>query len=245
MLNSALKVILTAAIFVGTLQADEVDIKVGILHFPPFYVVDKEKGVSGVYTELLKKILERAGYSYTIDGFPPKRFYTQLGDNTTNLFIGVKGSQLIEGKVAFGKLKFEGIQLRAYSMGDRPVITDKDALIGQRVIVIRAFGYGGLAKFLRDPKNNIHLVEATDHFSAFKMLEANRGDYLLDYRTTSQVVIDELKLEHVRHGVLMHAYTFFIINKQYPNYQEVLNKLEAAYLALVDEGVVENLLAKD
>ena len=241
----AIALIVSVLLTVGTLQADEVDIKVGILHFPPFYVVSEDRAVSGVYAELLRKILERAGYSYTIDGFPPKRFYTQLGDNTTNLFIGVKGSKYIEGKVAFGKLKFEGIELRAYSMKGRPIITDKNELIGKRVIVIRAFGYGGLAKFLSQPENNIQLIEATDHFSAFKMLVANRGDYLLDYRTTSQVVIDELNLQNIEHGVLLHAYTYFIINKQYPDYEKVLHKLEATYMELMEEGVVDNLLAKE
>lgn len=221
--------------------ANDVDIKVGVLHFPPFYVVDETKGVSGIYTDIIGKVLTKAGYTYSIDGFPPKRFYTQLGDNTTNFFLGVRGSEHIEGKVEFGRLEFEGIQLRAYSTTGKPIITKKEELTGKRVIAIRGFGYGGLAKYLHDPANSIKIIETGDHFTAFKMLAAGRGEYLLDYRATSSLVIEELKLTDIEYGVMMQAHTYFIINKQFPGYQQALAKIEAAYLDLADSGQVEDI----
>ncbi|NOR51095.1 MAG: hypothetical protein GQ470_00605, partial [Gammaproteobacteria bacterium] len=158
MIKLLLKIV-CMVIIVGSANASEVDIKIGVLHFPPFYVISEKDGVSGIYTEILEKVLSKAGYSYSIDGFPPKRFYSQLGDNTTNLFIGVKGSKLIEGKVEFGDLKFEGIQLRAYSTNKNKVISKKEELVGKKLIVIRAFGYGGLVAYLKKPENNIQLIE--------------------------------------------------------------------------------------
>ena len=222
-------------------KAAEVDLKVGVLHFPPFYVVEGPGHVSGIYTDIIEKVLNRAGFTYSIDGFPPKRFYKQLGENTTNFFLGVRGSEYIEGKVAFGELEFEGIQLRAYSTGDTPVVTQKEELSGKRVIVIRGFGYGGLAKYLHEPLHEINIIETGDHYTAFKMLAAGRGDYLLDYRTTSTLVIDDLGLSGIRYGVMMQAHTYFIINKNYPNYSEVLSKIEQAYLELVKEGQVPDI----
>jgi len=235
--------IVCMAVIVGSANAREVDLKIGVLHFPPFYIVSEKDGISGIYTDILEKVLTRAGYSYSIDGFPPKRFYTQLGDNTTNLFLGVRGSKYIKDKVEFGDLKFEGIQLRAYSTNKNRVITKKEELIGKKLIVIRAFGYGGLASYLKKPENNIQLIETTDHYTAFKMLAANRGDYLLDYRATSTLVMDKLNMTEIHYGVLLQANTYFIINKKYPSYKDVLRKLEAAYLELVEEGVIDDIRA--
>lgn len=219
------------------------DLKVGVLHFPPFYVVSETEKVGGIYTDILRKVLAKAGYTYSIDGFPPKRFYIQLGNNTTNFFLGVRGSKYIEGKVEFGTLEFEGIQLRIYTTDQKKVITKKEDLVGKRVIVIRAFGYGGLAKFLQDPKNKVDVIETSDHFTAFKMLAAGRGEYLLDYRATSSLVMDTLKLKNIHYGVLMQAPTYFIVNKQYPNYQDVLSRVEKAYLDLVKAGEIDDIRA--
>lgn len=229
----------------SVINANEIDIKVGVLHFPPFYVFSENGEVSGIYTDIIRKVLSGAGYNYSISGFPPKRFYTQLGDNTTNFFLGVKGSKYIEGKVEFGHLKFEGIQLRIYSKGDKPILSTKEELKGKRVIVIRGFGYGGLSKYIQNPENNIEAIEATDHYLAFKMLYAGRADYLLDYRATSSLVIDELKLSDINYGVMQQANTYFIINKQYPDYQQVLHNIENSYISLVESGDIEDIRVKD
>ena len=68
-----------------------------------------------------------------------------------------------------------------------------------------------------------------------------RGEYLLDYKATSQVVMDELGLTDIGYGILMQAHTYFIINKQYPNYANLLQDVEKAYLDLVSEGVIKDI----
>lgn len=219
----------------------EVDLKVGVLHFPPFYIVGENDQVSGIYTDIIKRVVTKAGYSFSMAGFPPKRFYKQLGDNTTNFFLGVKGSKFIEGKVEYGKLEFEGIQLRIYSSDDSEILTTKEQLKAREVIVIRGFGYGGLAQYLQNPENNIKTIEATDHYSAFKMLSAGRAKYLLDYRATSNLVIDKLKLTGINYGVLQQAYTYFIINKAYPEYAQVLQNIEDTYIDLVNNEGIEDI----
>ena len=215
-----------------------VDIKVGVLHFPPFYILEEDQPVKGVYAELTRNILDKAGLSYTITGYPPKRFYQNLGLGVTNLFIGVKGSKLIEGKVSYSNTVLRGLELRSYFRTRTVPAKSKEDLKNQSVIIIRGFGYGGLIRYLQDPANNIHLVVVGSHKTAFKMLQAGRGEYLLNYRESAEQALDGLDFDNLNYKVISQIPAYFILNNQLNNKGEIMSRLEKAYHDLRKNGEI-------
>ncbi len=50
--------------------------EIGLFNFPPYYLVDsKEEVKGGLFVEMLKKIMDMAGYEYTFVAYSPKRLY--------------------------------------------------------------------------------------------------------------------------------------------------------------------------
>lgn len=74
------------------------------------------------------------------------------------------------------------------------------------------------AAFLSDPGNRIQNSPAKTHEAAFEMLDAGRGDYLLDY--SEAAVAEGLKkhpIENVRGDVLDVVQMYLVISKSYPD----------------------------
>jgi polar amino acid transport system substrate-binding protein len=213
-------------------------IKVGVLHFPPYYVLSPNKPVTGIYADLSRKVLEEAGFSYSITGYPPTRFYEQLGDGTTDMFIGIKGAKAIEGKVTYSETILNGLELRAYSWPGSMLASKKEDLLGKKVIIIRGFGYGGLIKYLKSPKTDIDLIETNYHENSFRMLQAGRGDYLLNYKEPAEEVATKLPIDNLVFGTIYHLPAYFILNNNTINRDQVMKRLEDAFKRLTKSGAI-------
>jgi hypothetical protein len=67
------------------MTADE--IKVGFLHFPPFYIYNSQGNPehSGTIINLIQNILDQAGYQYSFTNYPPARLYNNLASGRYNI----------------------------------------------------------------------------------------------------------------------------------------------------------------
>lgn len=64
------------------------------------------------------------------------------------------------------------MHLGVYQQDNLPPISTFDKLIGKSLIVIDACTFMPIRTFLNDPENNITLLVAATHASAFAMLDA-------------------------------------------------------------------------
>lgn len=213
-------------------------LKVGVLDFPPFYVVKSETDVSGSMAEIIRKTLDRAGIDYVLNGLPPKRLYKNLADGTTHIWMGIKGVPDYDGQVLYSNIQTEEIDVCLYTLADKPLLNSLDELKGKKVITIRGYGYGGMIKFLEDPANNITADPTDGHELAFKKLLKGRADYLLDYKQPAEIMIKKEKLTGLKNRSLKNIKVQFIISKKAPDAENLLKKIDAAYLALKKEGVL-------
>lgn len=54
-------------------------LEIGMLDFPPYYILGKNEEVKGgLLVDMLVKIFDRAGIEYTLAGYPPKRLYSNV-----------------------------------------------------------------------------------------------------------------------------------------------------------------------
>lgn len=212
---------------------------VGILDFPPFYVVKSESDVSGSMTEIVKKTLNKAGINYTITGLPPKRLYKSLAEGYVHIWMGIKGVPDYDEQVLYSKIQTQTIDICVYTLTDKPPVNSLQDLKGKKILTIRGYGYGGIIKFIEDPMNNV-VVDATDgHELAFKKLLKNRSDYLLEYRQPAEVTITKEKITGLKRYDLKSIPIQFIVSKKAPDAENLLKKIDTAYLKLRVSGALK------
>lgn len=231
-----------AIIFTSSVQAvenNELIIKAGSTSFPPFYVVNGDQSASGIYLDIMEKTLQHAGIKYRLDIYPTKRLYRNLGNGETELFLGIKGSPEYDKDVLYSSTAISQIQMRIYAIGDTPLPKTKEDINNHKIITMRGYGYGGLASYFADPKNNIEMTSTSKHRSSFLMLKDKRADYVINYKHPSESALANLEISDLKYTNFYDAKVYFIISKALPNANEVLRKLEIAYLDLVTRGELE------
>lgn len=230
---SIIRILILNVLVFFALSSQAIEIKAGSTNFPPFYVVNNDGTASGIYLDIMEKTLEHAGLAYRLDIYPTKRLYRNLGDGTTDLFLGIKGSPEYDNNVLYSKTAISQIQMRVYAVGNTPLPTTKEELNGHKIITMRGYGYGGLVAYFEDPNNNIKVTSTTQHRSSFLMLKNKRADYVINYKHPSETALATLKINNLKYTNFYDAKVYFIVSRGTPNAQVILDKLEQAYLEMI------------
>ncbi len=231
--------LLVACVLFKPAGVHAIQYRVGIVDFPPYAIIEKSGKFSGIMVELLEKVMKKAGITYQVTPFPQKRLFKNLATGDTDIYMGIKGVPVYEGKVLFSDLAVSDIDLRVYCMKGTPSVETRDQLKGKNLIVIMGYGYGGLIRYLEDPANQIKLDPTPTHVLAFRKLKAKRADYVLDYRRPASMAIKEEGMEDaVAYHSIAKLNIYFIVSKKTPDAQQLMKRMEEAYLALKAEGAL-------
>ncbi|MGM0418235.1 MAG: substrate-binding periplasmic protein [Thermodesulfobacteriota bacterium] len=211
-------------------------VKIGALHFPPFYEVDSQSEVSGHYIDLLKKIFDNAGLEYSISGYPPKRLYVNLAKGKVDVWMGTKGVEVYEGKTFVVEEKITDIFLRVFTTGKTQGIKKVQDLNNKRIITILGYNYGGFVKYLDNPENNIRTDQSSTHELAFKKLKAGRADYLLDYKYPSDAVLKDMDIPDLKWDDIKTIGIYIFVSKKAENAEEIFEKISKSVEQLKKSG---------
>ncbi|MDH3354255.1 MAG: transporter substrate-binding domain-containing protein [Chromatiales bacterium] len=226
-------------VLLSTVSTAADELKVGVMHFPPYYKIDKYGGTSGTYVELIDKVLKRAGLKYSFRGYPNARFYQYLKSGEFNLFFGsTKGNKEIEPYLIYSKKPLkDAIELRIYTRRGNSIekIEKVADLYGKNIITIHGFRYSGMLKQLETAENKPNIYTAKSHKAGLQMLKAGRADYLLDYKVTTEKHIKEIGADNFDYEVTLSIPIYIMIHKDYPNAAETLKKIEQNYWAFIAE----------
>lgn len=213
-------------------------VKIGALHFPPFYVVETKDDVSGYYIDTLKTIFEHAGLEYTFEGYPPKRLYIGVAEGLVDVWMGTRGVEIYEDKTFYIKEKIADIFLRCFRIGETPEIKTTEDLKGKKVITILGYNYGGLISYFNDPANNIKQDPTSSHELAFKKLKAGRAKYLLDYKLPSETVLKDFDIPDLKWNDLQAIGIYISISKKSERANEIYEKLTKSVSELKKQGKI-------
>ncbi|HBD93556.1 MAG: hypothetical protein A2015_11065 [Spirochaetes bacterium GWF1_31_7] len=216
---------------------------VGYTDFPPFTYMDEKGEIKGFFHEPVKLVLKEAGFDIQKDFKfavePSNRLYSNILTGKVAINIGIPSVPSLKDNILIGEYPFVNIVIKSYSIGDRPVVTEKGQFAGKSIIVIRGYSYAGLITFLNDPNNKCTLNETDSHESALKMLQGGRGDYLLDYSAPIDVVLDTIKIDGLKSTSLAIIPVFFIVSKAIPDAENLMKKINTAHQVLIEKGIVK------
>lgn len=174
---------------------------------------------------LAEAIMKRAGLSWHARSYPTKRLFHNLKNGITNFSILVRASSLLECCI-FSQNPVYSTDLNIYYIDGKPPVKSKEDLIGNRVITIRGYSYASLLKFISEPGNKIVNVVAGTHRAAFKMLNVNRGDYLIDYASAANDILSESPIQELKSVPIGQLDIFLVLSKAIPNAEELMIELE-------------------
>ncbi|HLA33999.1 MAG TPA: hypothetical protein VJ001_03930, partial [Rhodocyclaceae bacterium] len=122
--NSIRSLLLATALGIGAMTAGTMaahgaaPLEVGVMDFPPYYVLEHQtKVIGGYYSKYLNTLLTRAGLDYAIKGYPPKRLYMSLSEGVTKISMGTTGVADYAGKVLVSPKPVAEINLEIFGMG--------------------------------------------------------------------------------------------------------------------------------
>lgn len=181
-----------------------------------------------VYDPIMRKmavIFEKAGLEWQDRPVPIHRMYEYLNTKPESFSILVKTPYIIECCITSKKPVFR-VDLGVFRHAETPPLLQIHSIISKHIITIEGYSYGVLRPFLTDEDSNIVQYPAKSHQSAYSMLKAGRADYLLDYRGPVKEVLKEKEDHDIQYDVLDTLELYFIFNKQYPDAENIMIKLE-------------------
>ena len=215
-------------------------LRIGVVHFPPMFVVDGGKVVGGSVVEIMEKTLNNASLDYQLISYPTKRAYVSLGTGAIDLQSGTKGNVHYHDQVIYSKNVIASVELRVYGLGDAPLPLNISELRGKQIGLIDGFHYDGRLAQLNDIQNEAFVSTVDSHRSALLMLESGRINFLLDYKSPVDSELKLYPLPGIRHTTIEKFDLYFILNKNIPNAQAIMDLLNASYLSLFPKLATEN-----
>ena len=175
---------------------------------------------------LAEVLFSRAGIPWHGKGYPAARMFDYLKDGTAQFSMLVDAPALSECCLVSRK-PVATAEVHVHRFATTPPVASREDLVGKSVITIRGYSYGGLAGFLADPRNRVEHSVAARHDAAFSMMEAGRGNYLVDYAGPAAEVLAARPVPGLVHDVLARQDVFLVLAKSYPDAAAVMARLEA------------------
>ncbi len=212
------------------------EIEAGALHFPPFSNVKNHFEVDGYLIDLATQVLDKAGVTFDLRTYSPKKLYMNLATGKTDFFIGPKNVVYYEKETITSSFVVTQIDLRVYTMSKENPIKSPDDLKGQAIITRFGYNFGGFIKFLENPENNITVHATKKPENMFLMLGKKRANYFLNYQRPTETWAKEQNIQGLKSNSIQKIDLYFIVSKKAPDAQNLLTRLEKAFNELKADG---------
>ncbi|MBU3916647.1 hypothetical protein KKA14_14030 [bacterium] len=217
----------------------EIELNIGLMHFPPFSDISDLENPKGVFIDMMLTSLDKAGIPHSkVKGYPPKRHYTFLGDGTTSFSIASKGVPYYDKSVIFSEKPVMAVKCLVMSLPDQPLPPANPKEWTGKFIVITGYSYGTLRESLEqlEKAGRLSLLDAPAHENLFKMLQAKRGQYALDYEGPTDKALKVVSIPGIQKRPLFSIDVFFTLHKDIPNAKDLMARIEKAYQELDAQG---------
>jgi len=185
--------------------------------------------------ELATTLLGRAGLSWHGRAYPAARMFERLREGSEQVSMLV-ASPALAACCLLSRKPVAAVELRVYRKAGTPPVHRREDLTGKTVITIRGYSYGGLLDFIEAPGNRVVHSATARHDSAFAMLAAGRGDYLVEYPGPAAEVLADHPVAGLAFDVLSRLDVHLVLSRRYPDAPAVMERLEAIAETLAAEG---------
>lgn len=177
-------------------------IRGAFIEFPPLAYTTDTGEVEGTFIDLSETIADRAGYHITWQELPIERVYLYLEHGDIDMWLGSAGVPELAPYTREADFHTGSIRLNAYSREGAARIASIEDLRGQSLILIRGYTYWRLLDPLKeDPDTQVTI--APSHLSALRMLAFKRGDYLINFQSPMDNLLQDAPLPNLQYDNLL------------------------------------------
>lgn len=213
-------------------------VQVAFMDFPGYSQLDESGQATGKAVELVRKLLNEAGYDAQVRILPAARIWLGLESGDVHLWPGVLNKPGLDEHTLLTGRDLGQVNINLYYLPGQPAPDWPEGLRGRSVIMITNFTYtNALNDTVQNPELDLTLYKSNSHRGAVEMLRRGRGDYLLDYRAQVDVVLEELdgvRLEHIE--VAMQPMRL-VLSRHSGFAEQLQTDLDAAFDRLRAQGV--------
>ena len=204
-------------------------INVGIVHYPPLFVLGKNKQPSGILPDIIRDTLTRAEIDFQFNAYPIKRLYASLVSGEVNLAVGLKGVPVYHQHVLYSRQPITTIEVAVYALSNQKLPSSFAELVGKRVGLIRGYTYSGNRKLFMTEDNLKNITTINTTRNGLVMVEKGRIDYMLAYKNSSEAALAERPIRGLKNKILSDAHIYFILNKKTQNAAQIMNLINSAF----------------
>jgi len=213
-------------------------VRVAMMMFPGFSEVDDQGRIVGKTVRLTRRLLEHAGYQADIRIMPAARIWRGLEGGQVHLWPGVLNKPGLDAHTLLTERDLGRVGINLYYRPGEPAPVIPSGLSGKRLILITNYSYSlPVSRTLQDPRLALQTRSSSSHTGAIRMLLRGRGDYLLDYRGQVAAALNTLGMQALPHVAVDQPAMRLFVSRQRADARVLLNRLDQAFDALVDEGV--------
>ena len=215
-------------------------LRIGYVEFPPMTYTDQNGEPAGLLMESAIKTMEKAGFDWEAVSLPANRIGSLMATGHIHVWLGLDTLPQFNGNTHVGAAVLEKLTLRAYTIGHKPPIHNRQDLNGKTILILRGYSYGGWTSYIKDPTNDIRYLEFNTHEKAFERLRilSKRIDnlYLLNYKHPSDIVLQKLALPDIQFNQISSLNMHFVVTKKMAGAKAILERIETAFQQLAASG---------
>lgn len=205
-------------------------IKVGFYEFPPSIYTDEQGQTKGPVPDLVRRMLNRAGYRAEFRSLPSARLYNGLIDGSVHLWAGATGKPALLNHTLETRHALSEVTMNLYFRPDTPPPKIPEGLAGRDLILISGYSYWpSVSRLLNDPQLGIITHSTSTHTAALEMLQRRRGDFIIDYQIPVNQARKELGMGELPFVVLERMPIKYIISKKAPRPELLRERLDRVY----------------
>ncbi len=209
-------------------------INISYTEFPPYTYTDSQGVAHGYFVDLIKQMLDQLQVNYRFAANPTPRIHYQLKSGELDVYLGPRGVPNLAKHTRMIPLPESfSIKLSLWRRPGTRNIPEVMALQGQNLAIINGFGYGGLITQLNNNDHGIHIIRASGHDTALKMLISRRVDYLLDYQRPVSIELKKHLNAELLHQPIQNIHVAFIVSRYVPHskalYEALLRLVESHF----------------
>lgn len=210
--------------------AEQPVVVVGYYDFPPSITTTADGRTEGPLADLLRRMVERAGYRPEFRGVPIARLYNDMREGRIDLWAGAPQKPELMGHVLESDRPLSEVRLNLYHLPETPPPRTLEDMNGKVVIMLNGYSYWPRTReLLFDPARQIQELRTNHRQSALALLLRKRGDYLLDYQTPAEQTVRDAGLEPLPRVMVESLPIRLIISRKSDNAEQLLERLDAAF----------------
>lgn len=231
-MKQAFQWVLIALILIISAQAQAESstptLKGAYIEFPPLSYTNDSGQPAGSYIDRVNELADEAGYGIQWQSLPIDRIYLYLKEGEIDVWLGSSKVPALAEWTREPDFTFPPIRLNAYYTDGTPPIEEQADLKGESLILIRGYTYlDRLTPVTEVPQT--HIGKAPDHEAGLRMLKAQRGDYLLDFRNPVENALEHEPVPGINAHQLMQWDTSLVFSKHTDSLERIIRDFEAAW----------------